>query len=332
MISRRDVIGAGGALAIAPVATAGSASIDETGFASVGGIDQWVSIRGRDRANPGLLFLHGGPGDAQSPFLSAFAPWEERWCVVQWDQRGSGKTFGRNGGSTPDITLERLAQDATLVAQRALWRLGRERLVLVGHSWGAIVGLHAIRKRPDLFCAFVGTGQPVSWPQSLGGMSGYVLRRARAEHNQAAIDEITAVDTLGPKELRRIGVVSKWLRTYASPEDKPYLDLQAGFVATPSKDLENYRGGGALSSQKLIADLLAFDALSLGLDLPIPFFVIQGRDDPRAPAAAAEDYVRKIRAPAKGFTAITGAHFACFTNPDGFLSALDKSVRRYCRL
>lgn len=98
---------------------------------------------------------------AESPFLSLFAPWEERYVVAQWDQRGTGKTFGKSG--TPaNMTMEQLTQDAIEVTQYVLSRLKVHKLILVGFSWGAELGLNVIRSKPELFHAFVGTGQPIN--------------------------------------------------------------------------------------------------------------------------------------------------------------------------
>ena len=85
--------------------------IDEATYVSIGGIEQWVTIRGEDRANPVLLFLHGGPGDVTSPWTFAlFAPWEKHFTVVQWDQRGAGRTLGtrwhRSGGISAHTSSE----------------------------------------------------------------------------------------------------------------------------------------------------------------------------------------------------------------------------------
>ena len=91
------------AIAVAPAVCASPRPIAEEGFVPIGGIEQWVAIRGHDRSRTAILFLHGGPCDAQSPHLSLFASWEERYVVAQWDQRGSGKTFEKNGPSTTPI-------------------------------------------------------------------------------------------------------------------------------------------------------------------------------------------------------------------------------------
>ncbi len=95
----------------------------------------------RRRHKPAVLYLHGGPGEAQSPFLNTFAPWKRVYMVTNWDQRGAGKTFEKSGEGTPDVTLRRLTEDAVEVTRHALNRLGERKLILVGQSFGAVLGL-----------------------------------------------------------------------------------------------------------------------------------------------------------------------------------------------
>jgi pimeloyl-ACP methyl ester carboxylesterase len=116
--------------------------IDESGFVTIGGIEQWIGIQGQDAPHPAILYLHGGPAEAQSPFLEQFVPWEADFTVVNWDQRGSGKTFGRNGASTPGMeppeqALARMCEDVREVAQYARRRLKQKKVILVGRSWTA---------------------------------------------------------------------------------------------------------------------------------------------------------------------------------------------------
>src|SRR3954454_16597168 len=89
--------------------------IDEANYVRIGGIEQWITIRGEDRENPVLLLLHGGPGDATNPWgYAGFRNWLKYFTVVQWDQRGAGRTFGRNGAaSASTITIERMVQVAS---------------------------------------------------------------------------------------------------------------------------------------------------------------------------------------------------------------------------
>jgi len=135
--------------------------IDQAKYVQIGGIEQWITIRGEDRKNPVLLLLHGGPGDATNPWgYAGFRSWLKYFTVVQWDQRGAGRTLGKNGSSlAPTITIDRMAQDGIELSELLRKTLQKDKIVLVGHSWGSTLGVFMVKARPELFYAFVGTGQ-----------------------------------------------------------------------------------------------------------------------------------------------------------------------------
>src|SRR5258706_9020633 len=97
-----------------------SSRIEEARYISIGGIEQWVTLRGDRRDAPILLLLHGGPGDSQSPLTSTYEPFERSYVLVQWDQRGAGKTYSKNRGPDSDVTLERIAQDGIELSEHLL--------------------------------------------------------------------------------------------------------------------------------------------------------------------------------------------------------------------
>src|SRR5919204_2228066 len=107
-----------------------SAGIDQAAFDPLGGIDQWISIRGENRTNPVLLVVHGGPGEAQWPQAEVYKPWEKAFIVVQWDQRGAGHTFGRYGTKTPDVTLDRISKDGVDLAEYLCSELGKKKIIV----------------------------------------------------------------------------------------------------------------------------------------------------------------------------------------------------------
>ena len=328
------------ALSLAPAVCAAPRPIADEGFAPIGGIEQWIAIRGRDRSRMAILFLHGGPCEAQSPFLSLFAPWEERYVVAQWDQRGTGRTFGKNGTSTPNMTLEQLAQDAVEVTRYVLGRLQARKLILVGHSWGAMLGLSVIRLRPELFHAFVGTGQPVSGRNNFEILRSSAVARAEAAGEAqvaAELKDLTESDFADP---RKLSTFFKWTAAPFAKPDQDFLIKRGALLGSPGKPASTAAADFFASNpwpgdpaahpvclQKLLPFAIEFDARASGYDLPVPFFVIQGRDDPRFPPEAVRAFVNQVRAPAKGFTVIEGGHFACFANPIGFLNALDTDIR-----
>src|SRR5438874_4026917 len=108
-----------------------SNGIDEAKYVEIGGIPQWITIRGEDRNNPVLLLLHGGPGDATNPWgYAGFRSWLKKFTVVQWDQRGAGRTFGKNGPSLgPTITIERMAQDGVELTELLRKTLQKDKIV-----------------------------------------------------------------------------------------------------------------------------------------------------------------------------------------------------------
>jgi pimeloyl-ACP methyl ester carboxylesterase len=108
--------------------------------------------------------------------------------------------------------------------------------------------------------------------------------------------------------------------------DKPASIAAADFYASNPNPADPAARPFCLA--QLMRDVVEFDAKAARYDLPVPFFVIQGRDDTRTPPEAAHALLNQVRAPAKGFTAIDGGHFACFTSPVGFLNALDSDIRR----
>ena len=318
------------AVALAPQATgAGPSAIDESGYVRIGGIDQWISIRGDDARNPAVVYLHGGPAEAQSPFLAQFAPWERGYTVVNWDQRGSGKTFERNGPSTPNMHAEQLVLDSIEVARYAQRRLGKPRVILVCQSWGCVLGTQAATRAPEIFAAYVGTGQPVNWVISLEDRERFARAQMTAAHDVAALAALDAAQKLSPSDPKRLGATNAWRWT---PSDRAYLDSQRAYIhgqmAAPKAEVDAWMAGGDFSGPRLWPAITAYDARTV-LDFRMPVFVIEGRDDHVTSFAAAEAWVDALRAPAKRFVAIDGGHFACFTDAAQFVGALDRYVRQY---
>ena len=132
---------------------------------TIGGIQQWIEIRGESVKNPILLFIHGGPGSASIPIARGFqGPWEKYFTVVQWDQRGAGKTYSQNSKEVQRATMnmERMQEDTLEVVNYLRRRFQRDKIFVLGHSWGSVLGLQLAHYHPDLLYAYVGVGQATS--------------------------------------------------------------------------------------------------------------------------------------------------------------------------
>jgi pimeloyl-ACP methyl ester carboxylesterase len=132
--------------------------IAEERFVQVGGIEQWIQIRGEDRENPVLLILHGGPGWPNATFTVPLRSWEKYFTLVQWDHRGAGKTLRRNGkAGSGEMTFPRRVSDAIELINFLRDYLHKDKVVLLAESMGTLTGIPLVKRRPDLFSALVVT-------------------------------------------------------------------------------------------------------------------------------------------------------------------------------
>lgn len=298
--------------------------IREEKFVLIGGIEQWVTISGSNCANPVVLIVHGGPGNPMTPYADAiYGAWSKQFTVVQWDQRGAGRTYGRNRllaerdsskwtpeqlEALPPLSIGRLAQDGIEVASYVAARLNQRKVILLGGSWGSALGVHMAKARPDLFHAYVGTGQMVHYTENEA--SGYqkLLGMARAAKDTSTV---TALETLGAPPWtnpRAFGVLRKATRIYeaktATPPPKSWWE-PAALYATREAQLD-YDAGEEYSFLQFVGFkgngmLSTIDLHKLGATFDIPVFLLQGAEDLVTTPEVARRYFDTIVAPAKEF-------------------------------
>jgi pimeloyl-ACP methyl ester carboxylesterase len=312
------------------------AGIDDALFVEVGGAQHWITIRGRDRANPVMLVLHGGPGSAMAGLAPAFVPWERDFTVVQWDQPGAGRTFRAAGRSIPaNLGVERMARDGVEVAEWLRRRLGQDRIILLGWSWGSILGVHMVKARPDLFAAYVGTGQVVAMQEGEARAYDNVLAKARQRGDAAALAELDAIGAPPYDALTDLETQRKWAALYELDRSLVAAVVLPQLFAprTTLADLYDLARGTIASTTHFVGPdmtgpLTEIDLRRLGPDFSLPMFVVQGAEDDFTPAALSRAWVDAISAPRKEFVAIEAAgHFALTEHGREFLAVLRERVR-----
>jgi len=307
--------------------------ISESNYITVGGIEQWVTIHGQNRDNPVLLFLHGGPGDVTSSWSFAlFAPWERQFTVVQWDERGSGRTLGKNGpGIAQTITVDRLVQDGIELTKYLCKHLHKEKIILVAHSFGSILGLRMARAEPELFHAYVGTGQVSDFPvKNYTATYEALLKKAKSLDDQRAIEELSHVGPPPYDSGEGYRVQWRWANTFEGATGFLAGTLGLALVAPgySVRDLKEHEEGQILSADRLVPQTQSIGPAALGLEFSIPIFVFQGEEDFTTSTVLAQHYLESIKAPRKEFVAIKGGgHFAVFMRTDEFLRELIARVR-----
>lgn len=146
-------------------------AINEGRFVSIGGIDQWITIKANDSSKPVILFLHGGPGSTMSQYDDTiYGLWKKDFILVNWDQRGAGRTFGRNAPEDVNedywienpLTVEQMTADGIELSRYLIKHLKKQKIIIIGSSWGSLLGAQMALNRPDLFYAYVGHAQIVN--------------------------------------------------------------------------------------------------------------------------------------------------------------------------
>lgn len=300
--------------------------IVEERYVPIGGIEQWIGIRGEDSGNPALLILHGGPGCSYSIFTPHLRTWERRFTIIQWDQRGGGKTFAKTGKRRSGlVNFEQLTRDAIDVAEYVRTRLGKERIFLMASSVGSMFGLRVAHRRPDLFYAYIGTDQNIGMKHARNENHKALLERLRTN---AFMKGVRAVDQIGADpalwSVDKFETVARWTMRSDPPGFQRTMRLLKDAIwYAPQwtlKDLRSFVAGMRYSLQQLLPDMAQYDAWEEGLRFEVPFLIFQGKTDVLTAPKDAQAFFDDVVAPVKHFSLVVDAgHFAAFLQPEEFL-------------
>lgn len=313
--------------------------IQETYKTRVGGIEQWVSVRGQDRANPIILFVHGGPASPLMPTTWQFQrPLEEYFTMVTYDQRAAGKTFGETDPASISGTIHiaDYVDDVIGMAEDVRKRYGKQKLILMGHSWGTLIGMQAALKRPDLFHAYVGVGQVVDVRENERVSFDYALAQAKAEHNAVAVRELESIAPYPgntPITRDRIVTARKWAQHYggmtAFRDESAHYFYQASKLSPEYADKDRCAidEGNRFTLGRILPEFLETD-LSGVREFPIPVVMFMGRHDYTTPSEPTAAWLAKLKAPySQGVWFERSSHMIPWEEPGRMLVSLLQYVR-----
>lgn len=295
----------------------------------LGGMEQWILIRGQNIDNPILLWLHGGPGAAQMPTARHFnGNLEEEFIVVHWDQRGAGKS---NPPSFDEITMtvDRYIKDTIELTNYLKERFGREKIYLLGHSWGSQIGILAAAANQEHYYTYIGVSQLVDPHRSQEFAYQWLLDEIMNGTNQKDLEKLDRLGT--PRYMDHADYVefAGMIDKYGGNMDVSFANLTWIALQSPEYKIRDYyywlqgatRGSGPMWEESQEFNL--FESVS-SIDIPVYFF--SGVKDHNTPLSLVEEYIAYLEAPAGKELIIFGnsAHTPFMAEPEYFFQALKK--------
>ncbi len=304
----------------------------------VGDDRQWISIRGKNRENPVILFIHGGPGTAMMPLNWAYQnPWEDYFTVVNWDQRGVGKNAvgADRARLMPTLFLDQIVRDGDAVIDHVRKRLNKDKVVVLGFSWGSMVGAHLAHRHPEKVSAYVGVGQAVG-PADEAILYRETIAAAERNGDTAAAAELKAMGPYprpnGDLPLEVGGAVRRHAMRYngmwyGHDSLKVMQDIAALAPEYTPADVEAFKAGSAwLQETPIMKDMMTDDLRALGA-FQVPVVLLLGRYDLATPYAAGKSWFETLKAPKKQLVTFErSSHFVMLEEPGRFFTALLNDV------
>ncbi|HHT97359.1 MAG TPA: alpha/beta hydrolase [Clostridiales bacterium] len=303
----------------------------------IGGINQYICIRGRNIENPVLLFLHGGPGDAMLPVMTGInQDLEDDFIVVNWEQRGAGKSYYPFKKSD-EIDVNIFISDTYELTKLLLKRFNKEKIYIMGNSWGTAIALQAVQKYPKHYYAYIGVGQVVHMKENERLTYEYTLNQAFLNKDKKAEKQLKDIgeDYFNRSDwLKCLLLQRKYLVKYGGAlyGQSNYRYLEKHFLSSPEYslvDILKRLRGSKQSLQMLWLKFLEVDLFKTATQFEIPIYFIEGKYDYNAPTVLVSQYYESIKAPKKELIWFEkSAHFPQWEEPKRFYTILrDKIVK-----
>jgi pimeloyl-ACP methyl ester carboxylesterase len=321
------------AVLLLTIAPARADSIRRSETVSCDGAKLYLLIRGADRTAPVLLWLHGGPGAAERPLFRYFNhELEDHFVVAYWDQRGAGRSFDSKA-NPHDLTIARHLADLHCVTAHLRKELHRDKLILVGHSWGAALGLLYARAHPEVVAAFIGVNPLVSTRAQQQAEFDFVSRQAAERGDTSVLEDLQKIGAppfgTAREELAMQKLTQRYRGVYYQPPNRLWVMIRgiAAGLVTP------WGIARIIHANNVTLEAMNHELIGLNLtrsvrslDVPVLFFL--GRHDHHLDAAIAAGYLEKLRAPAKRVVWFeNSAHNVPFEEPDRFDAKVVEELR-----
>jgi pimeloyl-ACP methyl ester carboxylesterase len=306
-------------------------SVAEIAYRRLGGLDQWVMIRGESVANPALIMLHGGPGLSETSLFRYFnAPLERSFTVVYWDQRGAGRSFRRDIPRS-SMTVEQFVADLDELVDAVCERLGKTEVAIFGHSWGSVLGPLYAARFPDKVEAYVGSGQIGDWAAAESATYAFAVAEAERLGKRRAAKKLQAIGP--PPHTAESLWTQRTLLSRLEGRLRPRAMWKLGRAVLAGKessvrDLPSSMRGFRFSLGAMWTEVSRLNLTELVPALQMPVFFFLGRRDHWVPAEISVAYIDALSGPSKKLVWFEeSGHEPFMDEPARFNAAMAELVR-----
>ena len=298
----------------------------------IGGLAQRVWFRGLSQSNPALILLHGGPGATEAPLFRHYnSALEEHYLVIYWEQRGTGRSFSSDIPPA-SMTIERFVLDLDELVQLIKRRFGQDKVVLLGHSWGTVLGALYASRYPDNVAAYVGVAQMANIPHGRRLAYDFALSEAYRREDRKALKELEKIGPPPYASVDELLAVESWTERFGGVN---HADISTGKLIWTALstdeanlvDLVKFGQGNRFSLTHLEDEISRLDLSELYRSFAVPIVFLLGRYDRHVPSIAAEQYFESIQAPCKRLVWFEqSGHNPPFEEPDKFNTVMIKEA------
>lgn len=298
--------------------------IKESDFIMINGKRQYLSVRTQSCGLPLLLYLHGGPGDAALPLINKYnSDLQSKYTVAVWEQRGAGKSYYP---FSPDesVTIQTFVDDIYRIVMHLLNRFHKQKIYLLGHSWGSVLGMKFIEQYPHLVHTYIGCGQVIDMHKGAEKQFEYVLSKAKENKKDKLLEQLSTIDLsyTGQNWLNDLLFVTRLVVKYKGSlyGKTNYNMLVKDFIFSADysiKDLLNREKGSLQSIKRLWTELMGVSFFG-NTELNVPIVFIEGRYDHHVSANLVKEFYETVTSPKQFYWLEKSCHFPQWSEPDKF--------------
>jgi len=275
------------------------------------GLEQYIIIRADDITKPVILFLHGGPGVPEYFIMKKETKeLEKNFVMVYWEQRGAGKSYCKERAKC-NLTTKQLIEDTKELSSILAKRFKKEKIYIMGHSWGSMLGLLTVSKYPKLFFAYMGIGQVTNQYEAEKESLEWLKKRAIELNDKRGLKKLNNL-TL-PEQLANVKewdyylrIHRKYLFKYGGTYHKKVsiIKLLKDFIFASEYNLKEkimLIPSAFYSLKCLWHDVVTTDFFTKVTSIEVPIYIFQGVHDYQVSYSLAKLFIENLKAPHKEF-------------------------------